>query len=148
MISPCSRDPIEAQVYLAFGSYVYHFVHPDSKLHGVNIRAHLGPVGPRWAPCWPHEPCYQGSSTLWIQTEATVQKGPGEKCSYWGKICFDFCDLNLWPLTLTFCMDITSVNGKYPMRGTLWKQCEEQTDGQTDRQTDWIGPFIKLLGAT
>ena len=26
--------------------------------------AHLGPVGPRWAPCWPHEPCYQGSSPL------------------------------------------------------------------------------------
>ena len=22
--------------------------------------AHLGPVGPRCAPCWPHEPCYQG----------------------------------------------------------------------------------------
>ena len=22
--------------------------------------AHLGPVGPRWTPCWPHEPCYQG----------------------------------------------------------------------------------------
>ena len=21
--------------------------------------AHLGPVSPRWAPCWPHEPCYQ-----------------------------------------------------------------------------------------
>ena len=21
--------------------------------------AHLGPVGPRWAPCWPHEPCYR-----------------------------------------------------------------------------------------
>ena len=21
---------------------------------------HLGPVGPRWAPCWPHEPCYEG----------------------------------------------------------------------------------------
>ena len=21
--------------------------------------AHLGPVGPGWAPCWPHEPCYQ-----------------------------------------------------------------------------------------
>ena len=19
-----------------------------------------GPPGPRWAPCWPHEPCYQG----------------------------------------------------------------------------------------
>ena len=22
--------------------------------------AHLGPAGPRWAPCWPHEPCYRG----------------------------------------------------------------------------------------
>ena len=22
--------------------------------------AHLGPLGPRWAPCWPHEPCYLG----------------------------------------------------------------------------------------
>ena len=25
--------------------------------------AHLGPTGPRWAPCWPHEPCYLGSSS-------------------------------------------------------------------------------------
>ena len=24
--------------------------------------AHLGPIGPRWAPCWHHEPCYQGST--------------------------------------------------------------------------------------
>ena len=22
--------------------------------------AHLGPTRPRWAPCWPHEPCYLG----------------------------------------------------------------------------------------
>ena len=31
--------------------------------------AHLGPVGPRWAPCWPHEPCYKGrcqwSNLVW-----------------------------------------------------------------------------------
>ena len=25
--------------------------------------AHLGPAGPRWAPCWPHEPCYRGCVT-------------------------------------------------------------------------------------
>ena len=30
---------------------------PGSKVHG----AQLGPTGPRWAPCWPHEPCYLGS---------------------------------------------------------------------------------------
>ena len=29
---------------------------PDSKVHGAN----LGPTGPRWAPCWPHELCYLG----------------------------------------------------------------------------------------
>ena len=23
--------------------------------------AQLGPAGPRWAPCWSHEPCYLGS---------------------------------------------------------------------------------------
>ena len=26
---------------------------PDSKVHEANI----GPTGPRWAPCWPHELC-------------------------------------------------------------------------------------------
>ena len=33
-------------------------IFPDSEVHSVG--AHLGPVGPRWAPCWPHKPCYQG----------------------------------------------------------------------------------------
>ena len=23
----------------------------------------MGPTGPRWAPCWPHVPCYQGSAS-------------------------------------------------------------------------------------
>ena len=27
------------------------------------------------------------------------------------KLGFELCDLDLWPLTLTFCMDITSVIG-------------------------------------
>ena len=26
--------------------------------------AHLGSVGPRWAPCWPPEPCYLGWNHL------------------------------------------------------------------------------------
>ena len=30
---------------------------PDNKVHG----ACMGPPGPRWAPCWPHEPCYHGT---------------------------------------------------------------------------------------
>ena len=35
-------------------------LYPDNKVHGGQHGAHLGPVGPRWAPCWPHEPCYRG----------------------------------------------------------------------------------------
>ena len=26
--------------------------------------AHLGPTGPMWAPCWPHEPCYLGGCSI------------------------------------------------------------------------------------
>ena len=29
--------------------------------------AHLGPVGPRWAPYWPHESCYKEIFQLWIR---------------------------------------------------------------------------------
>ena len=51
----------------------------------------------------------------------------------------DLCDLNLWPLTLTFCMDLTLVIGNNSwkfhddtMMGTYSKRCDRQTDGQTE----------------
>ena len=43
-------------------SYQYN---PDNKVHGANT-AHLGPTGPRWAPCWPHKVCYLGC--FWRQS--------------------------------------------------------------------------------
>ena len=59
------------------------------------------------------------------------------------KLGRDLCDLDLWPLTLTFCMDITFDHGNNSwkfhddtMMGTWWKRCDRQTDGQTDRRTD------------
>ena len=45
--TPCKRENKGIWIWIEF---------PDSKVHGAN----MGPVGPRWAPCWPHEPCYQG----------------------------------------------------------------------------------------
>ena len=39
-------------------------VFSDSKVQAGKHGAHLGPIGPRWAPCWPHETCYLGYS-LW-----------------------------------------------------------------------------------
>ena len=57
------------------------------------------------------------------------------------KLGFDLCDLDLWPLTLTFCMDINFVKGNNPwkfhddmMTGTCWKRCDGQTYRQTNRQ--------------
>ena len=34
---------------------------PERKVHGAN----MGPTGPRWAPCWPHELCYLGKTAQW-----------------------------------------------------------------------------------
>ena len=41
-----------------WGSSHHHI--PDSKVHGGLHGTHLGPTGPRWVPCRPHEPCYHG----------------------------------------------------------------------------------------
>ena len=40
------------QPFLPKGSLIARFMGPTW--------VHLGPTGPRWAPCWPHEPCYLG----------------------------------------------------------------------------------------
>ena len=39
----------------------YHVVTLIARLMGQH-GAHLGPTGPRWVSCWPHEPCYLGKS--------------------------------------------------------------------------------------
>ena len=66
------------------------------------------------------------------------------------KLGFDLCNLDLWALTLTFCMDITSVSGN-----NSWKFHDErnivkkvwQTDGRTDRRAEGqIEPFTELHG--
>ena len=38
------------------------FTWPSSELNS-QVAMFMGPVGPRWAPCWPHKPCYQGLFT-------------------------------------------------------------------------------------
>ena len=56
----------------------------------------------------------------------------------WGH---DFCDLDLRPLTSTFRMDITSVNGNdfWKFHVIRWQEHSEKgvTDRQTDGRTDW-----------
>ena len=44
------------------------------------LGAHPGPTGPRWAPCWPHEPCYLGTAlcrnTPSIYNQVLLVPGP------------------------------------------------------------------------
>ena len=72
---------------------------------------------------------------MWIQT--------GVKSMERAKLGVDLCDLDLWPPTLTFCVDITFDHGNNSwkfhddtMMGTWWKRCDRQTDGRTDGQTE------------
>ena len=64
---------------------------------------------------------------IWIQKGVVARKRL--------KLGFDLCDLDLWPLGLTFCMDITSTDGNI-----FWQFHDDRlsvTDGRTDRQADW-----------
>ena len=49
----------ELMTQYARASPITVLTYPNSKVHGT----HLGPTGPRWAPCFPHELCYLGSCT-------------------------------------------------------------------------------------
>ena len=50
------------------------------------------------------------------------------------KLGFDLCDLDLWPLTLTFCMDITFVviTPENFMMIRWWEHRDRQMDGRMD----------------
>ena len=66
------------------------------------------------------------------------------------KLGCDLCDLDLWPLTLIFCMDLTLVIGNNyrkfhddTMMGTWSKRSDSWTDRRTDEQKI---TYIELLG--
>ena len=70
--------------------------YPDSKVwgqHGV----HLGPIDPRWSPCWPHEPCYQG-----IFETSDVSLAPEKSSSLSGHTMADTC--YLWLALFKLCI--------------------------------------------
>ena len=56
--------------------------------------AHLGPTGPRWAPCWPREPCY-------LSTYHCHQWHSLCSCHHWFKCTYLYLirlskNLNMW----------------------------------------------------
>ena len=53
-------------------SYGRLHINPDSKVHGANGGAHLGPTGPRWAPRWPHELRHLGSHSAILPAKLSL----------------------------------------------------------------------------
>ena len=104
------------------------FLQPcDLEIWRMTLKNNRAPL-----PCY-FKLCASFRSHWWIQTGVTVRKRP-----IWVKFD-DFLPLWPWPLTLTFCMDITLVIGNNTwkfhddtMMGTLSKRCHRQTDGQTE----------------
>ena len=56
---------IDSHIWVTwYRRYKYTVLGPREQSSWGQHGAHLGPVGPRWAPCWPNEHCYQGCSRL------------------------------------------------------------------------------------
>ena len=53
---PCFRWSVISYCCHLHGTDAYPSQQGSWGQHGV----HLGPTGPRWTPCWPHELCYMG----------------------------------------------------------------------------------------
>ena len=52
--------------------------------------AQLGPTGPRWAPCWPHEPCYLGINHSWAHFKKSVS------AHNWDRVKIQFVVIYIW----------------------------------------------------
>ena len=73
--------------------------------------------------------CASFRSHLCIQTGVTVRKRPN-----WGKICFDLCDLDLWPSPFAWASRLSMVITLKNFRIRWQEHCQKawQTDGWTD----------------
>ena len=58
----CSSDCGSSCIMISFPQNTHNRHLIDSKVPGGQHGAHLGPTGPRWAPCWPYGLCYMGST--------------------------------------------------------------------------------------
>ena len=52
------KMPVKHGCHSMDSTYTLTRTNPDSKVYGAN----MGPTGPRWAPCWAHDPFYLGNN--------------------------------------------------------------------------------------
>ena len=99
--------------------------------------AHLGPVGPIWAPCWPHEPCYLGC----LDEIMKMNKGLLKMTRF--RVCerlpyTSFVNMVVWKRSSA--VRIASKQDKW----TIWESKQNivrRKHTYTDAQCDWILQF-------
>ena len=101
------------QLFIATPSFVHHFVAIcEFKLELCSGNAQFGSKSTICRPVWP------GNLTDDLEKLCHIKLGAQFHCHMWirpgiterAKLCFDHCDLDLWPPTLTLCMGTTSVS--------------------------------------
>ena len=137
-------------LFYATSSFVQHFVAiGEFKLELQSGNAQSGSNSTIFSAVWPWNLTddlekQQGTSPKQHQAICIISSSYAN--SNWSyspetaKLGRDLCDLDLWPLTLTFCMDVTLVRGdnvtirwwEHSQKGVT----DRQTDGRTDRRTE------------
>ena len=56
-VGPCLPYATQSRVTFQYREIIVNLNIPRYQSSWGQHVAHLGSVGPRWAPCWPHEPC-------------------------------------------------------------------------------------------
>ena len=121
------------QLFYFMPIFVHHFkALLEIKLELLSGNAQFCPNRLLFLPTWP--------SNLQMTFKNTVHSNWGYRLKTI-KLVFDPCELDLWPLALTFVMDITFIIYKnsrkchdHTMMGTELKGV---TGGQADWRTDW-----------
>ena len=100
--------------------FVHHFkAIGELKFELSSGNAQFGSKSAIFCPVWPRNLMddlenQKGTSPKQHQPMCIISSYVNSNWSYslqMAKLGFDLCDLDLWPLTLTFCMDIPFVNG-------------------------------------
>ena len=69
--------------------------HPREQSSWGQHGAHLGPVGPRWAPCWPHEPCYRGMRSHPMCIYLPIHHSRASESGLWKRVRMALYDWNM-----------------------------------------------------
>ena len=82
---PCRQNGNFFVIFIQMGLKTLPWKQGSWGQHG----AHLGPTGPRWAPCWLHERCYLGENVMMMMMMRRRRRRRRKK-SYWcrGKVNF------------------------------------------------------------